>query len=475
MRLLEILIFIFLGLGLLRLLIASIQGKFRSPWFEIGTLILIACHLILEGYRWQMLPGYALTLLLLAINWFSSRSNRQIKWSRWWSLLSAVLIGTLYLGSILLPTLLPVPRITPPSGPYAVGTRTWHWIDETRIDPYAPTAGESREIMVQAWYPINPEDQDKRSPWMAAAEIVAPAVAEWIDLPPFFLDHLVYVTTQATLDAPIASRELGFPVLLFSHGFGGFRAQNTNQMQYLASHGFIVIAAEHTYASVVSVFPDGHIALHNPDTLPDDLPPAEDIMAARALGDQWASDLSFVLDQLSTGNLGEDHTAWHAAIDLENIGAFGHSTGGGAAIEFCNRDHRCQATLTMDPFVKPVSAEAMEQGLPHYALHMFSEVWTSSENLDRLIILAQSSDVKPLIVNIRGSDHYDFSDLPLLTPLAHAIGLKGPIKGARMTEIVNKYLLAYFEQALAGKQSDLLRGETVEYPEVIYTPPAGSP
>ncbi len=448
-----------------------------APWplLEITALFLSVLHLTLEGYRWQLLPGYLLLTLLISLHWLLPIDRPRTYKPGWIRAPAVILVALTYLLSFLLPVMLPVPRLSPPDGPYAVGTRTWHWIDPTRVDPYAPERSKVREIIVQAWYPIEAEDQGERSPWMPAAEIVAPSVADWINLPPFFLNHLVHVKTQASVDAPIASNDDGFPVLLFSHGYGGFRAQNTNQMQHLASHGFVVFAPDHTYGSVVTVFPDDRIAYHNPETLPDGLPLSEDLEATRTLGDQWAGDLSFILDQLEKSDHPVLESSWREALDLERVGAFGHSTGGGAAIEFCYRDPRCQATVTMDPFVKPVSEGGLQEGLDHFALHMFSESWTSRDTLARFARIVSNSKVQPFVISVVGSAHYDFSDLPLLTPLAHALGLKGPINGDRMVKIANDYLLAYFRQTLQDIPSSLFDVGNTDYPEVIRQVQVGHP
>ena len=468
MRTFEILILVLLGLSILRLRCASLRRSIPSPWFEASLVSILTLHIILEHYRWQMLPTYLLLLVVLVIGWQRFRQAPTSNNPRWIAGLLISILGILYLVSTLLPILLPVPQLATPSGPYAVGTRSWYWIDSARLDPYAPTTNMPREVMVQAWYPIEKNIEGELSPWMPAAKTVAPAVAEWLNLPSYFLDHLVLVSSRALLDADLASSSEGFPVLLFSHGFGGFRAQNTNQMQHLASFGYVVVAVEHSYAAVVSVFPDGRVANHNPDTLPDDLPPAEDLKAARDLGKQWAGDLSFALDQLSAIQHSNELDAWQGQLDLTRVGAFGHSTGGGAAIEFCFLDSRCSATLTLDPFMKPVSEKALQDGLQNLSLHMFSEVWTSDENLDRFTPFALQSVPQPIVVRILGSSHYDFSDLPLLSPLAHRIGLKGPINGDRMVSIVNDYLLAYFNQSLKGEPSNLLVSPSADYPEVIY-------
>jgi len=61
------------------------------------------------------------------------------------------------------------------------------------------------------------------------------------------------------------------------------------------------------------------------------------------------------------------------------------------------------------------------------------------------------------VVYIEGAAHYDFSDLPLLSPLAPQLGLKGPINGKRVVTIVNNYLLSFFEATLNGQSLGLFK------------------
>ncbi len=53
---------------------------------------------------------------------------------------------------------------------------------------------------------------------------------------------------------------------------------------------------------------------------------------------------------------------------LNRVGAYGHSTGGGAAIQFCGTDPRCKALLGQDPFMRPVSTEVLESGVTQPAI-----------------------------------------------------------------------------------------------------------
>ena len=304
---------------------------------------------------------------------------------------------------------------------------------------------------------------------MEAAEIVAPAIAEWINLPSFFLDHLALSRSPALQDVAVdpAGR---YPLVLFSHGYGGFRAQNTNQAINLASHGYIVAAVEHTYGAVVSVFPDGSVAYHNPDTLPSGLSEQASLRATRQLGEQWAGDLAYALDYLASLDQASTQDFSPTNWTLNRVGVMGHSTGGGAAIEFCGRDTRCDAVLTMDPYMKPVSQPVIQSGLGVPALHLFSESWTSAGNLETYTTFTHQANLDSWTGSIAGTAHYDFTDLPLLTPLAAMIGLKGPIAGARVVEIINAYTLAFFDYTLRGSASELIPGLETPFAELELRP-----
>jgi hypothetical protein len=72
------------------------------------------------------------------------------------------------------------------------------------------------------------------------------------------------------------------------------------------------------------------------------------------------------------------------------------------------------------------------------------------------------------VATIKGTSHYDFSDLPALSPLAPQLGLKGPLNGQRVLQIVNDYSLAFFDWALKGKPTTLLKGPSTSFPELEF-------
>lgn len=420
----------------------------------LATLI----HFAVEGYRWQMIPLYALASLLAisALTKIFGTSD----WKSTASYLTLIVVAV----STALPILLPVPRIPAPSGPFQVGTRIIEMIDESRRELYSGK-DEPRRYMIQAWYPADVKETDERAPWMERADIFAPAIATYIDLPAFFLDHLALAQIPAYKNAVVAESDEKFPVILFSHGWNGFNAQNAGQALELASHGFIVIGIQHTYGAVVTVFPDGTVAPNNPNALPADADDPNYEEVARILADQWADDMSHTLDFISSADAGN---LFAPSVDSARVGVYGHSTGGGAAIQFCGVDLRCKSVLGMDPFMRPVSAEVIESGLPMPSFFMFSQAWadiTDSKN-NRLFRGFNPRNQNNLgAIVIEGTRHYDFSDLPLFSPIAPQLGLKGPLNGKRVTEIVNGYLLDFFEMTLRDNASGLFDASS-PYPEV---------
>jgi hypothetical protein len=74
------------------------------------------------------------------------------------------------------------------------------------------------------------------------------------------------------------------------------------------------------------------------------------------------------------------------------------------------------------------------------------------------------------VISIDGTTHYDFSDLPLLSPLAPRLGLKGPINGKYVNALINDYLLSFFDMTLRNKAVNLFDGQNRKYIEVKFNP-----
>jgi dienelactone hydrolase len=471
MRPLEILIPVSLGIYVVWPFLTGKENPLLVTLLPILTAMLVGAHLLVEGYRWQMIPLYVLTgiILMTALPEFfhpAAGEFKRLSWAAAGLLLSLALL----IVAAALPILLPVPNIAGPRGPFPVGTQTFVLTDDSRPELYSGR-DEPRKFMLQVWYPTDPDPDAQRAPWMNDAHIYARELASYLGLPDFLLDHLELVKTPAYLNTRLEPYNSTYPLVIFSHGWSGFAAQNTGQAIELASRGYVVAALQHTYGAVVTVFPDGEIAYINHDALPEGLPEDEYETAARILAEQWAGDISFALDYLENENL-DPASQFYSVLDNTSTGVFGHSTGGGAAIQFCGSDSRCKAVLGMDPFMTPVSQQILEQGIAQPAFFMFSQGWaddTDSKN-NRLFKQFRASLTQSIhVIGIKGTTHYDFSDLPMLSPVASRLGLKGPLDGERVIEITNTYLIDFFDLTLKGRPTDLF-DEPSPFPEVIDLP-----
>ena len=476
MRPLEIIIPVLLAAYLLWPVLFGKRSMVAELLPAAGVLLMLL-HFVIEGYRWQMVPLYGLVLFFLTLSlWHLIRGGareRSLRTNR----VPGAIIGLLVVAAAAaLPVLLPVPVLLRPTGPYAVGTYSFLQVDTSRKELYSNNPTDPRRLMVQVWYPATVEKGSRPGRWMENVQIIGPAIVRRItsgrlELPSFFLDHLTLARTHSYPSAPFVSGDKAFPVLLFSHGWGGFRGQNTNLAEELASHGYVVFAVDHTYGAAATIFPDGEVIFHNLDTLPSDLPPAEYYQAANRLVKQWAGDLAYVLDTATTLNENDPLGRFTDRLDLERVGVFGHSTGGGAAVEFCAGDQRCKAGLGMDPYLVPVSKTVLEGGLSQPFLYMFSEYWSSDTNLSLFDELfgAEGNGSNRYRLDIAGTDHYDFTDLPLLTPLAYRLGLKGPLPSSEVLHIVDTTVLTFFDSLFQPDSQTSFPNDLEKYKNATLT------
>lgn len=438
----------------------------------IVALMLVVLHIFSEGYRWQMIPLYVLTVIavLTCVSPLFGASQNALSRPTGWSIAGLILSLVMLALFSAISALLPVPSLMRPTGPYPVGTSTMVLTEPTRKEIYSGK-DEPRKFMIEIWYPaLTPAAGATPAAWMPDAKIVAPAIADYIHLPHFFLDHLTLAKSSSFENIQVNIADGPYPVLIFSHGWNGFRQQSTFLMQELASHGYIVVAMEHPYGARLTVLPDGTIIPNNPDALPKNKPTDEYETAARILVDQWAGDIGYALTYLDEINRSDPQGRFTNAFMMDKVGVFGHSTGGGATLQFCGTDTRCKAGLTLDAFVRPLGLNVLASGTQQPFFYMFSELWPFERNTE--LFQRYYSHVSPTnrVVTILGTDHYDFSDLPALSPLAPQLGLKGPINGTRVQRIINAYVLAFFDKQFKNIPTTLFDGPQADYPEVRYQP-----
>lgn len=425
-----------------------------------GTLaLLFALHWQLEGLRWQMIPLY-LAGAGLAVGDLIVVERRL----EWVGRVSRGLFGLAGVAlAAVLPLAFPVPHLPLPSGPEAIGTVSFEVVDSEREEIYGRIPGGPRRLMVQVWYPAIPDDDVEPLVWSEDWDVVAPGMAARLGLPSWFLGHTRYV--QAHSRPSLLPVPGTYPVILYSHGWTGFRTIAVNQLENLASNGYVVVAADHTYGAVATRFPDGEVVGHDPGVLPAEDEVGEEAYdeAATLLVETFAADLGSIVTALEEGEqgpLGE----LAPIVDVTRIGVYGHSTGGGAAVRFCLQDERCDAVLGLDPWVSPIPDRTLALSATRPALYIRSDGWRDTENDAVLRGLAERSEAVTYWVGVEGAGHNDFVITPLLSPVGHRLGLKGPIPAGRIVPIIDRYLLGFFDVSL--RDTGPAAVETPSYPEV---------
>jgi predicted dienelactone hydrolase len=337
-------------------------------------------------------------------------------------------------------------------------------VDQSRDEIYTADPSDKREIVIQVWYPAAADAKGESAVYLEDLDVMGPVLAERLGLPSFLLDHVNLVAVDAHKDAPLLAEDAPYPVLVFSHGLRGFRGQNTTMARELVSRGFVVVTIDHTYGNVITVFPDGRVALYTPEVLSGNGQPPR---TSNTLVTTWADDIGFALDQLTVWNEAEGNT-FASRLDLSKVGVFGHSTGGGTTVEFCGRDERCQVAVGLDAWLTPVSDEIVTTGLSQPFLFLRADQWVADDANDNFAIaesLLSDSIETSYLATITGADHFDFSDLPLFSPLTAQLGLSSSMDSDYVVDMMTNMTSAFFRQELKGEGENLLHGARV-YPEM---------
>lgn len=480
------------------LVVPRLRAVRWTGYSALIALLVAVAQVLVEGPRWQMVPAYALTGLFFLV-WLLRNTvpaGRTAGWKRTNRLAVGLGIGLGVLGlvvSIVLPMVLPVFRFPHPSGPYEIGTLTYHWVDANRPEVFSTDPNARRELIVQIWYPAKGDSSSPLAPYMQDADVVAPALARLQNFPEFIFGHLRYVTTSATQSAPVSDDKPDYPVLIFMEGLTGFRQMNTFQVEELVSHGYIVVAIDQPYVAASVVLPDGRqvagLSKDRMDVLiQQSVNPVEKapVLNGRTLKagivPYLAQDATFTLDQLEVVNKADPKDILTGRLDLQRAGTFGVSLGGVVVGEACRLEPRLRACLVMDA---PMTADVVKAGLRQPAMWITRDAdtmrlerqraggWSEADiNQHQTTMRAVFEKGLPgdgYFLRVPGMFHANLMDIPYWSPLFSRLGITGPIDGQRAHDIINAYSLAFFDQRLKGRPEALLDGPTKQYPEVLFS------
>ena len=361
----------------------------------------------------------------------------------------------------LVSVLIPMEDVAKPTGPYQVGTQIIHMVDNDRSAWYGEESSGSREIMVRVWYPAQPQEGDQKAPYVYNEKLIGDMVSEGFGIPKYLMQNISNIKTNSWSGIDPVDKK--FPVLIFSHGHGGLKIQNTTQMEEMASHGYVIFACDHTYDAGVSIFPDERIIFNKTD-IPEGYSEEEKWDLRRLQLDYRAADIQFMLDEMARGNFLS--VSLKNSLDLDNIGVFGHSFGGGTSIVVASTDERIDACFGLDAWFLPVPSSVLNSDLNKPFLHLGQVRWKEKDNYLKLDTLAGNNSAWSLRLDVQGATHYDFTDFSQFNQLTKRYG-SGEIDAPRIRRITNSVIRDFFNHYL--KNGPALAGETYEklYPEVI--------
>lgn len=345
MRLFEILLVLSCFALLVDLLFIKRSAKKTGLGLGIGSSVILVVQLFVEGYRWQLLLVYIMTVLFILIVLFRhSKKMVNLKIGKLLKYSLSSLIIILIVVSTSLSIVLPVFDLPKPEGPEKVGTQTFHFTDQNRDEVLTEDKGDKRELMVQIWYPTENRNNNKREALFPKdKEMFKKYIQTYsnsLNLPDFVFDYWKYSRTNSYENVEILPSTSPYPLVLLSHGMGTSKVLHASQAENLASHGFIVVTIDHTYSTFATIFPNGSVTGYKTkNTTLDD---------RKRVGNIWTQDVEFVINQFEKLNSGAIESQFKGKIDLNNVGVMGHSFGGATAFNATYLDHRIKAGINMD-------------------------------------------------------------------------------------------------------------------------------
>jgi dienelactone hydrolase len=371
------------------------------------------------------------------------------------------LVILLSLCVLLVPNLLPV-SLPAPSGAFAVGrTRA-----ELSLGKGAPEKGDTSpavvrrsdapsKILLWIWYPAKPGTGSGvvpylPQPWQTVRDS-DPIQYLWrhqnSSVKANSLEAAELAIPQPSGVSPVvprrgdsgrahmagASKNEKFPLLLMMPGFGASILDYQVFAEELASNGYVVVGIAAPDSEPVLLADDGRI-YHTPLDAPSD-----------QLLDSWAGEMIYVLNHLQ--DLPQTSLKFDR-LDLQRIGAFGHSFGGAASIQASFLDHRIKAAADLDG---KLWSKSLRLGTDAPCLIVHGKPFTPGR-INGASVFNGKAD--KYLVTIPGSGHFNFLDNGMMfSPILKVVSINGlrpfgELDGKEILLLNRALLLSFFDREL---------------------------
>lgn len=282
-----------------------------------------------------------------------------------------------------------------------------------------------------------------------------------------------------------------FPLVVFSHGAFGISNSNRSTYEELASHGYVVCSLEHPYHSFMSKQTDGKSIFVNYNFLQEAMNATNGKYSEEEnyeITQKWlkirTEDMNFALDTILEGvnqvdaktikgvqnkktNVSDTKSTMeqmqivYSLIDKNTIGVFGHSLGGATAAAIGRERKDIDAVLVIDgtmfgEVIGVVDGKEQLNQTPYpvpllniYNESHYTDALSIKDTYANMVATNHAEDARYTV--IKGSEHMNFTDLPLFSPfLAKQLGT-GKIDVRYCIKKMNDIVLTYFDYYLKGE------------------------
>lgn len=300
-----------------------------------------------------------------------------------------------------------------PTGTYQVLSSTETFIDESRLETYAPSP-QSRFVNVAFWYPE---------------------------------------TNSET-----------FPLIVFSHGAFGINTSNETLYLELASRGYVVASIDHPYHSFYTEGTDNKRIWISMDYMNE--VQREDSFVDKdnsfELYQKWMSlrmsDINFVIDLIKAKTVSPDTDTLYSLIDVSKIGVMGHSLGGSAVLGIGRERNDISAVIALEsPFLNDIIDVEDDQFIFDYTiystplLNIYSDsgwnILYDRPQYEENVKLLQGDYEDIYNVHITGVGHLTLTDFGITSPILTQMmnGFKSTKDTRLCLEIINELSISFFD------------------------------
>ncbi len=282
-------------------------------------------------------------------------------------------------------------------GPYPVGVTTTVLVDDSRIDHFTK---KPRTLVTEIWYPA--ANTAFSLPKSKFSDFIPGGVTPVVEAYTKTLVHrsLAEIDQGYTMNShrDAAIRPARYPVIIFSHGNGGNRFQNTFWCDYVASHGYIVVSADHTGNAGITMLKDGPV----PYQISEMGQSAKD----RPL------DMIFLLNEMMKWDKGKGDPRFKNRIDCTAPVAAGMSFGSMTAVKVAAMDARFKSVIAMSgAFPEPVNPKVPTLWM------IGTEDRTIGAGGNTIVRgLHQKHEGPSYLLELKNGGHYSFTDMLKMNP-----------------------------------------------------------